>query len=108
MVTQLRCWAASVPLAVMQASYQKLWHMRPATLCWYLARPEVISVPLEHLQLFSSVVCNQLVSTVGSGVGQPYVVACVAVAGDGAETAAELNTCVFIGIAQRGAVFRGD
>jgi len=59
-VTQLRCWAASLPLAEMQASYQKFWHMSPATDCWYLARPEVMSVPLEHLQLFSSVVSSHV------------------------------------------------
>lgn len=59
-VTQLRCWAASLPLAEIQASYQKFWHISPATDCWYLARFEVMSVPLEHLQLVWSVVSSQV------------------------------------------------
>ena len=67
-----------------------------------------MSVPLEHLQLFSSVVCGQLARAEGGGRLHAYVVARVAVAGNLAEAAAKLDTRVLVGIAQRRALFGGD
>lgn len=39
-----------------QALYQLIWHTKPATLCWYLSKVDVMSVPLAHVQEFSRVV----------------------------------------------------